>query len=101
MLYVADTQNHAIRSVDLASMAVITLAGDGHQCSGPQDGPGSAAGRLASPWDLVLYGGRLIIAMAGTHQLWWLDPVARKLELLAGSGRENVDSTSLGFVMRF
>ncbi|HES58719.1 MAG TPA: hypothetical protein ENO21_04750 [Firmicutes bacterium] len=71
-------------------MTVTTLAGDGRQASGPDDGPGSTAGRLASPWDLTLYHGRLIIAMAGTHQLWWLDPESRTLELLAGSGRENL-----------
>jgi DNA-binding beta-propeller fold protein YncE len=89
-LYVADTQNHAIRRVDLAAMEVTTLAGDGQQSSGPEDGPGSETGRLASPWDVCMYGGVLYIAMAGTHQIWQLDPTTRELTLTAGGGRENM-----------
>jgi sugar lactone lactonase YvrE len=28
--------------------------------------------------------------MAGTHQLWWLDPASGELSLLAGTGTENI-----------
>ena len=31
MLYVADTENHLIRKIDLTKKAVITIAGTGHQ----------------------------------------------------------------------
>lgn len=90
VLFVADTQNHAIRLVDLNQLEVTTLAGDGMQSSGPEDGPGSATGRLASPWDVCLYNGLLYIAMAGTHQIWQLDPASGNLALTTGSGRENM-----------
>ena len=79
---VADSANHAVRGVRLADGAVTTLAGTGEQLrTRPAPGvagsapPGSArAQRLSTPWDLVWFQHRLIIAMAGNHQLWALDP---------------------------
>ena len=37
-LYVADTENHAVRKVDLAARTVTTLAGTGSQVAGPRGG---------------------------------------------------------------
>ncbi len=87
-LYVADTENHAIRAVDLAAKTVSTLAGTGKQtndysASGPADQTA-----LSSPWDLALVGPQLFIAMAGTHQIWVLDLDARRVGVFAGTGRE-------------
>src|SRR5262249_27031146 len=43
---------------------------------------------LNSPWDLLLRGDTLYIALAGHHQLWTLDLPAAQLEPYAGNGRE-------------
>src|SRR5690606_14989109 len=34
---------------------------------------------------------RIVIANAGTHQLWTYDRMKKKLSLLAGNGRESID----------
>ena len=70
-LYVADTDNHAVRRAELRTGRIETLAGS-----------------LNSPWDLVLYDGCLYIAMAGPHQVWKLDLESRRIGVHAGSGRE-------------
>jgi DNA-binding beta-propeller fold protein YncE len=87
-LYVADTENHAIRAVDLKSGQVTTVVGTGKQsrdydASGP--GPKTA---LSSPWALARVGDRLYIAMAGTHQIWVLDLSSKRVSVFAGTGRE-------------
>jgi thiol-disulfide isomerase/thioredoxin len=89
-LYVADTESHAIREVDLESKAVATVAGTGAQSHARRGGPASQTG-LNSPWDLVpLNGHTLAIAMAGPHQIWTLDLKAHAVAILAGTGDENV-----------
>ncbi len=88
-LYVADTENHALRAVDLKARTVTTIAGTGHQLRRPFH-PGGPALQvdLNSPWDLVLVGDRLYVAMAGSHQIWVLDMKTRRIEPYAGSGYE-------------
>ena len=89
-LLVADTENHLIRSVDLESWVVRTVAGTGAQ------GYDRAGGRLGtdqvlnSPWDLAVEGSTCYIAMAGTHQIWRLDLPMGLCRAFAGSGRENI-----------
>jgi DNA-binding beta-propeller fold protein YncE len=88
-LYVADTGNHAVRALDLRGRMVTTLAGTGAQASSYPPAPGPAATTaLSSPWDLALAGGRLFIAMAGSHQIWVADLAARAVRPFAGSGAE-------------
>jgi thiol-disulfide isomerase/thioredoxin len=72
-LYVADTENHAIRAVDLETWTVRTIAGTGTQSNDRSGGKKGTAQGLNSPWDLALEGSTLYIAMAGPHQLWRLD----------------------------
>src|SRR5207245_10971146 len=67
-LYVADTENHLIRAVDLKSKTVTTVAGTGRQSREPEVGMARATS-LNSPWDLQLVGRTLYIAMAGPHQI--------------------------------
>ena len=87
-LYVADTENHAIRAVELAARRVETLAGTGEQARGRGGAGRGREAALNSPWDVTLHGGWLYIAMAGPHQLWRLEPASGRVEPHAGSGRE-------------
>jgi thiol-disulfide isomerase/thioredoxin len=88
VIYVADTENHAIRLVDLKARSVKTVAGDGRQSRRfNQEGKGV---ELNSPWDVVLVGDTLYIAMAGSHQLWALSTKTLEARVYAGSGRENI-----------
>ena len=88
-LYVADVDNHAIRTIDLSSGAVETLIGLGVQARSYPPAPGAAPNvELNSPWDLELDGETLYIAMAGSHQIWQLDLVTGQAGPLAGNGRE-------------
>ncbi|MEO1430051.1 MAG: thioredoxin-like domain-containing protein [Cyanobacteria bacterium J06633_8] len=75
ILYVADTENHAIRKVDFKSQKVETIAGIKES--------------LNSPWDLVKLGNKLFIAMAGCHQIWELDLQANFVKVFAGRGAES------------
>ncbi len=88
-LYIADTDNHAIRKADLRTRRVETLAGTGEQSRfyPPQAGAGKQTA-LSSPWDVVLHGEMLYIAMAGCHQLWRLNLRTGRVEPHAGTGRE-------------
>jgi hypothetical protein len=89
-LYVADTENHAIRSIDLESAVVTTLAGTGEQALRVGAGGPGRSTALSSPWDLALNGRILYIAMAGTHQIWSLDLDTRGVAPFAGTGREGL-----------
>ncbi|HWT01861.1 MAG TPA: thioredoxin-like domain-containing protein [Pyrinomonadaceae bacterium] len=87
-LYVADTENHLVRRVDLKARKVETVAGTGRQMSEyGLTGPARAV-PLNSPWDLQLSGRTLYIAMAGPHQIWKLDLDKQEVQTFAGSGRE-------------
>ncbi|PKB65425.1 MAG: alkyl hydroperoxide reductase [SAR202 cluster bacterium Io17-Chloro-G2] len=96
ILYVADTENHAIRQVDLAASRVQTIAGNGQQGNVREGrGPGRAM-ELNSPWDVVVDQGTLYISMAGTHQLWSMDLDSGDVGPFAGSGQESLTDGPLG-----
>ncbi|MSQ05708.1 MAG: alkyl hydroperoxide reductase [Dehalococcoidia bacterium] len=90
ILYVADTDNHAIRRVDLAAQMVETIAGTGEQGFMRQGQGQGTKLALNSPWDLALHGNVLYIAMAGAHQLWSLTLADGQIGPYAGSGREAI-----------
>ncbi|KAK4339749.1 hypothetical protein RND71_041211 [Anisodus tanguticus] len=84
LLYVADTENHALRVIDFVNETVETLAGNGTKGSDYEGGgTGTAQARLDqiydfwklllnSPWDVCFEPENEIvyIAMAGQHQIW-------------------------------
>ena len=78
-LYIADTENHAIRAANLRTRRLTTVLGSGRQAT---------AASLSSPWDLVIRNGKLYIAMAGVHQLWVADLKTWAAAPYAGSSRE-------------
>ena len=89
-LYVADTENHALRSIDLAAGRVTTIAGNGNQGQRREGfGPGFST-ELISPWDLTRHDGKLYIAMAGCHQLWVMDLELGIVGPYAGTGGESI-----------
>jgi len=92
-LYVADTENHLLRKVDLAARKVTTLAGVGQQArkaappgrlTRPLDTP------LNSPWALWIHQDTLYLAMAGAHQIWRMPLSASGIGPYAGNGREDI-----------
>ena len=87
-LYVADTENHLIRRVNLKSRTVETIAGTGQQTHDYFQTGAARQVALSSPWDLQLVGHTLYIAMAGPHQIWKLDLDKDTVSTFAGSGRE-------------
>ncbi len=104
-LYVADRKNHCIRAIDLKTKTVSTVAG-----TGTQDGDatnrrleqaiaGTSIG-LNSPWDLLVIGRELYIAMAGHHQIWTMELDTKKIKPYAGDGRENIKDGPL-YAARF
>ena len=87
-LYVADTENHAIRKIDLRAKSVETISGNGKQAAWRSTGGNAKTSQISSPWDLVKEGNSLYIAMAGTHQIWRLDFEKQTIAPFAGNGAE-------------
>jgi DNA-binding beta-propeller fold protein YncE len=108
LVYVADTENHLLRKIDLARHTVTTIAGTGEKGTGwpgwGADGAnelatGAGTRRyvgapkttpLASPWALWEHGGNLYIAMAGPHQIWKMPLDESEIGPYAGNGREDI-----------
>ncbi len=96
-IYVADTENHALRRIGLWEERVETLAGTGVQGGYPKtrsevDGKGAS---LNSPWDLVCVKDDIYIAMAGLHQIWKYSIGRGTIFPYAGSGREDIEDGTL------
>jgi len=100
---VADTVNHRLRSVNLATGVVGTLAGNGVQRLLDSDnarqevqptelGTDAKNISLSSPWDVLYHpSGQVIIAMAGTHQIFSFDPRTSAVSIFAGTGLEGLN----------
>jgi len=88
-LYVADTENHSIRKVDLKKKTVSTIAGTGTLRGFNGFGGAGLSTALRSPWDLEKAGKFLYVAMAGSHQIWRLDLTSNKITPYAGDRQES------------
>ena len=86
-LYVADSDNHRIRSIDLASpnRTVSTIAGSG--TAGYANGAGTAA-QFNNPIGLALSGNTLYVADSDNHRIRSIDLASpnRTVSTIAGSG---------------
>lgn len=82
-LWIAETGAHSVRLAELESGSTRRVAGTGASAMSAGD---LVAGALRSPWDVAVLDGHVYIAMAGSHQVWRLDP----LEPFAGSGHEGL-----------
>lgn len=93
-LFVADTENHLIRQINLTNKQVSTLAGTGKQARRFNNSGKGTQVALNSPWDILYYKGLLYVAMAGFHQIWTVNPQTLFTQPFAGSGHENITDGS-------
>ncbi len=104
--YVQTLAGNGVQRLLDAGPARVTDAGAGtwseHHDGGPADFAADAIDvgglglgtevSLSSPWDVVWSEKlqRVVIAMAGTHQIFAFDPLANEVSILAGSGLEGL-----------
>ncbi|TQJ59241.1 thiol-disulfide isomerase/thioredoxin [Arthrobacter sp. SLBN-83] len=104
---IADSVNHRLRGLSLTDGKASTLAGNGIQRlleTGParvdEEGAGFSGSlgndpldvALSSPWDVVWSRklNAVVVAMAGTHQIFSFDPVTGAVSIIAGNGLEGL-----------
>jgi hypothetical protein len=88
---VADTVNHALRSINFDTQQVSTLAGTGEQWRPGDPDQGRALDTsLSTPWDVEYRDGLIYIAMAGDHRIWFFDPVLETVGITAGTTHEGL-----------
>ena len=91
---VADSVHHRVVALSLADDEVRVVAGTGDQLRERSGGGPALEQSLSTPWDLAWWAGRVVVAMAGVHQLWELrldaDPAASTVAVLAGTTQEGI-----------
>ncbi|WVZ06045.1 hypothetical protein V8G54_019391 [Vigna mungo] len=97
ILYVADTENHALREIDFVNEKVRTLAGNGTKGSDYVGGGKGGTQLLNSPWDVCFhpFEETIYIAMAGQHQIWEHNLLEATSSAFSGDGYErNLNGSS-------
>ncbi|TBR07940.1 MAG: redoxin domain-containing protein [Candidatus Nitrosotenuis sp.] len=89
-IFVADTENHAIRKISIAQNRVETVVGTGKQGPWISAGGKGKSVSITSPWDVSFLDNLIYIAMAGNHQIWTYDVESQMALPYAGSGHENI-----------
>lgn len=84
-LYVADTVNHTIRQIVIATGVVSTLAGTAGLPPGSVDGTGSAA-RFSFPVGITIDGTNLYVTDSGNHAIRKIVIATGVVSTLAGAG---------------
>ena len=87
---VADTVDHQLRGLRLDTGEITLVAGSGKPWRSAPTGDDARTVDLSSPWDLAWFDGKVIVAMAGIHQLWWFDPIKRTIGVYAGTTVESL-----------
>lgn len=89
-IFVADTENHALRKIDLQNKKVTTLVGTGKQGTWISKGGKGKETAITSPWDVAVKDSLVFVAMAGNHQIWVYDTESDLARPFAGNGHENI-----------
>jgi DNA-binding beta-propeller fold protein YncE len=89
-IFVADTENHAVRIIDLQKNQVTTIVGTGKQGLWRSPGGRGKKTAISSPWDVAIRNNLVFIAMAGNHQIWTYDMNTDLVTPFAGNGHENI-----------
>ncbi len=100
-LYVADTANHTVRKIAIATATVSTLAGAPGQGPGGSDGVGAAA-RFNAPQGVVSDGaGNLFVADSGNHTIRKVVVATAAVGTLAGAAGQADTTDGVGAAARF
>ena len=67
ILYIADTENHAIRKIELKSGVISTVLGTGARGDGPETDP--LACKLSRPHGVLFANGALYVADSEAHRI--------------------------------
>ena len=67
VLYAADTENHAVRRIDLKSRVITTLIGTGQRGDGPESNP--AACKMSRPHGVLFAKGTLYVSDSEAHRI--------------------------------
>jgi thiol-disulfide isomerase/thioredoxin len=93
-LLVADSVNHQLKGIRFSDGSIHVVAGTGSQLRERTGGGPALQQALSTPWDLAWLGDRVVIAMAGTHQLWAWTPGESledgTVEVVAGTSNEGL-----------
>ena len=86
---VADTGHHTLVRLDLETGTTEVVAGTGRvwRPGDPTSGPALEVS-LSTPWDVAVWDGEVVVAMAGTHQLHAFD--GSTVRVLAGTTGEGL-----------
>jgi thiol-disulfide isomerase/thioredoxin len=91
---VADSVGHQVKGLRLSDGTWTVLAGTGRQLRERSGGGAALKQDLSTPWDVAWFADRVVIAMAGTHQLWALhlatDPTENTVAVLGGTTAEGI-----------
>ncbi len=88
-LYVADRADHSVWRIG-ADGEHHRVAGTGKMADVTSAEGYGPTTRLRSPWGLTGLGDKILIAMAGSHQLWRLDPTTLHVSPWAGTSAEDL-----------
>lgn len=91
-LYVADTNNHRIREIDLNNNKVRTIAGSGS--AGYKNAVGTAAYFSYPEYLAVSNDGKIYVSEVGSHRIRWVNPAGGEVRLVAGSGNRGYKNGS-------
>lgn len=89
-VFVCDTGNHCVRKIDMKDQIVSTLCGDGNQGFDLIGGKAGILQRLNAPYGIVIGpgGNNILVSMAGSHQIWYIDIYTKIGFSFSGIGKE-------------